>query len=165
MARKITDDQINLEVLMNTSDAQKSIDQLNGSIRQSQAVIREHRKALTDLVAQGKQNTDEYRRLEQAVKDERAAIKLNTAELKKQTDALDLNQLSMNQLRKRASNLKRELDRLVRANDPDKRDAINRKYQETVAYMGELKDKVRETGMSLTDIFRRHLTSSTVRIC
>ena len=161
MAQKLKDDHINLEIFLTTDQVQQSIQQLKNVIRNSEDTIRAHRNALSKLAAQGKQDTDEYKRLEKAIRDEQAAIKLNTAQLKAQTDALRLDQLSMNQLRKRAAELKRELDRLVKANDPAKWEEVNRKYQETIQYMDQLNGKVKQTGESITDIFKNKFTQFT----
>jgi hypothetical protein len=99
MARKLKDDQINLDIFINTSEAQKSIRQFNGAIRHSEATIRAHRKAMSELAAQGKRDSEEYKRLEKAIQSERNAIRLNTESLKAQTGALHNDQLTMNQLR------------------------------------------------------------------
>lgn len=93
---------------------------------------------LATLRAEGKENTEEFKSLETSLKADRDALKIAGKEADKYSAALGVNQMSMNQLRKHAAQLRSALNSMNRESNPELWEKYQKELKTTSDRMKEL---------------------------
>lgn len=159
MAKKnLSEDEIKYIVSAETSKAQKEIHELSKANKELASENRKRLDSLVELEAQGKKNTKEYQQLRKEYDAERKQINQNNKLIAERTRQLDVNAMSMVQLRKQAKDLKRELDNTAQALEPERYAELEAELAKVNGRMTELKVRVGEVrqeaqGFSLKDWF------------
>lgn len=138
-------DIIGAEVQIGSNEAQKSLTELaqktatltneNDRLRISQAKL----KAL------GKENTDEYKKITQAIKENSSTIKTNQAQMDALRKTLGLSDLSMKQLRAQATNLRKDLSGMNQGADPVRWKKLNDELKATEKQMSKVRSEIGQT--------------------
>ena len=159
MAKKnLSEDEIKYIVSAETSKAQKEIHELSKANKELASENRKRLDSLVELEAQGKKNTKEYQQLRKEYDAERKQINQNNKLIAERTRQLDVNAMSMVQLRKQAKDLKRELDNTAQALEPERYAELEAELAKVNGRMTELKTRVGEVkqeaqGFSFKDWF------------
>jgi len=159
MAKKnLSEDEIKYIVSAETSKAQKEIHELSKANKELASENRKRLDSLVELEAQGKKNTKEYQQLRKEYDAERKQINQNNKLISERTRQLDVNAMSMVQLRKQAKDLKRELDNTAQALEPERYAELEAELAKVNGRMTELKTRVGEVkqeaqGFSFKDWF------------
>lgn len=95
------------------------------------------------LEAQGKKNSDEYKKLKNLYNESGKSIKKLTSAISEQTAKLDVNEMTMNQLRKQAKSLRQELDNTAKALNPEEYGRLESLLAQVSARMAELKQNAK----------------------
>lgn len=117
MAKRIVDEDIRFNVIINGDKGQKELYDLekrNRSLKESTTALRKE-KAL--LEAQGKKNTQEYKSLTQKINANNKEVKENAARMKVLQQQIGVTGLTLRQLGQRASQLRLQLANML-PNDP-----------------------------------------------
>lgn len=137
---RITEDTIQYTVDVKSSKAQQEILKLETRMKDLRG---ENQKRLTQMLkleAQGKKEEADYKRLRAEYNACNKSIRMLNEQIATQTNNLSTNVMTMNQLRKQAKILQRQLDDTAKATDPDSYKALENRLREVKARMGELKD-------------------------
>lgn len=106
MARKIHDEELKVDIIINGNDAQKKLGNLQQAKRNLKKENDDLRKAKARLVAQGKKETAEYKRLTKQISANNIEIKENEQKQKELRKELGLTGLTTKQLRAEQKRLK-----------------------------------------------------------
>ena len=159
MAKKnLSEDEIKYIVSAETSKAQKEIHELSKANKELASENRKRLDKMIELEAQSKKNTQEYQQLRKEYDAERKQINQNNKLIAERTRQLDVNAMSMVQLRKQAKDLKRELDNTAQALEPERYAELEAELAKVNGRMTELKTRVGEVkqeaqGFSFKDWF------------
>lgn len=118
MGKKLTEDEIKWVLSVESSKSQQEVHKLDKAIKDLNRTNDALRKRQADLVASGKKESDEYRRLTKEIRDNNTIIGKNRAIVDELTKRMDLSQLTMGQLSKRAKELRTQLRNTSQAADP-----------------------------------------------
>lgn len=157
MAKRISDEEIRLNVVINGDTAQKELYEQEKRVRELNAAQKELRKEKQLLEKQGKKDSDQYRAVTAAIKENTAEINKGKARIQELQQQIGLTGLTMNQLRSEALRLKLTLNNLVPGSEDYKR------YEEDLKKvndrMGELRGQGQQAKWSiagLADGFNRY---------
>ncbi len=117
---KLTPDYIEWVMSLNATQAQQEIQKLRKDNDELGKKTREVRRAMSELEAQGKKGSAEWRNLDKSLKEYNKEIALNKSKIEELTKRLKLNEMSAAQLGKRLSELRRELKQTSKATDPER---------------------------------------------
>ena len=120
MAKKLTPDVITWSLKINGSDAQKEMRNLQDSSKELKRQQDALRKSMTDLAAQGRKGSEEWKRLDSALKENRKELETNRQKMEALTQRMNLNEMTAGQLEKRLKTLKKELKDTSRATEPER---------------------------------------------
>lgn len=139
MAKKLSEDEIKYVISAETAKAQKEIFNLSKATKELKREERERRNAMIELEAQGKKNTEEYKRLSKECKNYSQSISENEKKIDELRKKLDINVMSMAQLRKQSKDLRRELNNMSKAIEPERYSAVEKQLSKVSERMNELK--------------------------
>ncbi len=140
MAQKhLSEDEIRYTVTAETQKAQKEIHQLQQKTKDLSKAEKERRSRMIELEAQGKKNSQEWRNLRKSVDDYHKKIKENDRQIAELTKKLGVSGMTMNQLKKHAKELQRELDNTSKAANPEDYEQLERRLKVVTERMDELK--------------------------
>lgn len=105
----------------------------------------ELQKTMAHLATTGRKGTEEYKRFETQLKTNRKAIRQNADEMKGLQKNLDLNYMSMGQLKKRAGSLKSTLNSMSKAANPKQYDKLEKELGQVGTQMDKLRGKGKKT--------------------
>ncbi len=125
------------------SDAEKRCNDLRESISRTSA-------EMMKMKAAGDDTSDAYRKLEESLKSDRAALKASTKEMQGYSQALGINKMSMKELRAYSTQLKNTLNTLHKEADPKLWDKYQKELDQVNDRMRELKGGSKETGDSIS---------------
>lgn len=146
MAQKhLSEDEIKYIVSAETSDAQKEVYKLTTETKKLEKEERTRRKAMIELEAQGKKNTEEYKRLQKETKEYSKSISTNKGKINELNKAMDVNALTMTSLKKRAKELQLQLDNTSKASNPQR-------YAETETELNRVKNRISELKGGVTQL-------------
>lgn len=109
-SKHISQDEIQYIVDVESSKAQQEIHKLEKESAKLRSENKQRLNQLIQLEAQGKKNTSGYKALRKEYTDTGRQIRELTAKIGEQTSKLKVNDLTMNQLKKQAKQLQKELD-------------------------------------------------------
>lgn len=140
MAKKgLTEDQLKFIMSIDASDAQKEIRKLVKTNRELISTNKERRQELYKLEMQGKTETEEYKKLEQVIKDNVKAISENKKVISELENKMDITGLTMTQLKGKARDLQRQLDQTVQSTHPEEYQALQNELDRVRGRMDELR--------------------------
>lgn len=149
MANKhLSEDQIQYTVDVRTSKAQQEIHKLEV---QSASLRNENKQRLQQMIkleASGKKETEQYKNLAASYKDTGRQIRELSSRIQEQTRSLDINAMTMSQLKKQAKTLQKELDNVSKSLNPQQYAALENNLRTVNSRMAELKT----TAKSLKEI-------------
>ena len=131
MAKKLTPDVITWSLKINGSDAQKEMRNLQDSSKELKKQQDALRKSMTDLAAQGRKGSEEWKRLDSALKENRKELETNRQKMEALTQRMNLNEMTAGQLEKRLKTLKKELKDTSRATEPERWKALTAEIKRT----------------------------------
>lgn len=144
MSKKhLSEDEIRYIVSAETGKAQQEIHALTKETKDLKKEENARRKAMVDLESQGKKNSKEYKNLEKEVKEYSNRICENTDKVRKLTRQLDVNAMSMRQLKKLAKELTGELEDMSEAANPEEYAALSNQLRSVRMRMDDLRNKGR----------------------
>lgn len=142
--RKLSEDQIKWILSLDASDAEKGVNQLTKKSIELTNRNKDLRKSMQQLEAQGKSNTENYRKLSEEYKNNSKQISSNRQLVKGLEQQMGVTALSMVQLKRRSQDLQRQLDNTSQALHPDEWNRLNAMLTETRNRMSELKNAGKE---------------------
>lgn len=144
MANKhLSEDEIKYVISADSSRAQQELHKLGKSTADLRREEKARRNAMIELEATGKKNSEQYQKLKQECKEYTRQIADNEAEMKKLRSTLDVNAMTMNQLRKYAKDLSSELNNTSKAASPQQYAELESRLQGVNTRMEELKMSAR----------------------
>lgn len=144
MSKKhLSEDEIRYIVSAETGKAQQEIHALTKETKDLKKEENARRKAMVDLESQGKKNSKEYKNLEKEVKEYSNRICENTDKVRKLTRQLDVNAMSMRQLKKLSKELTGELEDMSEAANPEEYAALSNQLRSVRMRMDDLRNKGR----------------------
>lgn len=140
MAKKHTsEDEIKYIVSVETAKSQEAIYALSKETKKLRKEETARRKAMVELEAQGKKNTEDYRNLEKECKEYAKQISVNNKKMDEMRKKLDVNAMSMVQLKRQAKDLRAQMDNMSKALNPTEYAELERQLQKVNDRMGDLK--------------------------
>ena len=136
MAKKIQEEDIKLNIIINGDKSQKELGDLDRDTKNLISTNKELRKAKADLVAQGKKDSQEFKNLTKEIKNNNATIEVNKNRMKELRSAIGLNALSIQELKKQAASLRYSLNSMVPGTSEWKK--LNAELPETNARIRQL---------------------------
>lgn len=102
-------------------------------------------KVMAHLATQGKKNSQTYKDMDKQLKSNKKAMRENGIQMKGLQKNLDLNFMSMGQLRKRANELRSTLNATSKAANPKEYDRLEKELKQVGGAMDKLKGKGKKT--------------------
>lgn len=150
MAKKhLSEDEIKLIISGDSSKLQEELHKLTKETKDLRREERERRKAMVELEAQGKKNSKEYQNLAKECKTYTDRISKNNEKINVLTRNLNVNNLSMRQLKKEAKSLSEALEDMTESANPEEYAKLNTRLTEVRRRMSEL----RNAGKNMNDEF------------
>ena len=166
--KKLTEDELKWILSIDSTEAQQSARKLDKENKQLASTNKDLKAKMTDLVAAGKKDSQEYKNLSREVEEPQhlpAEVEKNNTKLvlnkKKITElekTLGLTSLTMAQLRKKAKELQYQLDHTAAATSPEEYKKLEQSLQEVKSRMSELRDSGQKTGSALSGSFSKVTT-------
>ena len=130
------------EIELDPKDQEKFAKALRGAEEQCESLRKSIASTETQMAkmrVEGKENTDEFRRLQQEQKDYNKALKQAIKESNSYSSALDLNKMSVNQLKKHAQQLRSALNSMHKDANPALWDKYNKELIRTEDRLKDLR--------------------------
>lgn len=137
MAKKLNEDEIKYILSVESSKAQQEIRKLTKVNRELNKTNKERRELMRELESQGKKESDEYQRLDEEIKKSNKTISTNNKLIGELEKKLDVTGLTMIQLRKKAKDLRQQLDQTVKSTHPEE-------YAELEAELAKVNNRMEE---------------------
>lgn len=137
MAKKLNEDEIKWILSVESSKAQQEIRKLTKVNRELNKTNKERRELMRELEAQGNKESDEYQRLDEEIKKSNKTISTNNKLIGELEKKLDVTGLTMVQLRKKAKDLRQQLDQTVKSTHPEE-------YAELEAELAKVNNRMEE---------------------
>lgn len=149
MAGTVQDDIRRFQLEINTSNKNgETLAQLTKLEKETAKLRNENtelQKVMAHLAATGRKDTEEYKRMEAQLKLNRKAVSQNSDEMKGLQKNLDLNYMSMTQLKKRAGELRSTLNSMSKAANPEEYARLETELSQVGSQMDKLKGKTNQT--------------------
>lgn len=150
MAKKLNEDEIKWILSVESSKAQQEIRKLTKVNRELNKTNKERRELMRNLEAQGKKESDEYQRLDEEIKKSNKTISTNNKLIGELEKKLDVTGLTMAQLRKKAKDLRRQLDQTVKSTHPEEYAELEAELSKVNSRMEELRGTGKYAQQQLT---------------
>ena len=144
---KIKEDHISLVIDAKTDKAQQELRQLERATHDLSKEMKARQNRMLDLEAAGKKETAEYKRLQAEVKNYRNQIADNNKKLRELRSAMDVNAMTMSQLKKHAKELQTALNNTSKAANPKEYEHLASQLRSVNGRISEL----RRDASGLTD--------------
>lgn len=150
MAKKLRDEDLVLNIIVNGNKGKKEMNELNRAIKDTSAEVRKLEKAQKDLRDQGKQNTDQYRTLSAAIQEKNKAIQFAESRLTQLRKGMKLTEMSTGDLRKEQKRLRDLMSTAL----PGSENYIQyeKRLGEVNGRLNELRGNAEKTGFSLSKL-------------
>ena len=130
MAKKLSTDYINWVLTLNAKQAHEEFHKLEKDNKELQQQSRDSRKAMVELEKQGKKGSQEWKNLRNSIAQNSRAMSENRTKMAALAKGIDVNTLSVKELKDRLRLLKKEFETTSKASDPQRykqlRSEINR---------------------------------------
>lgn len=144
---KIKEDHVALVIDAKTDKAQQELRQLERATQDLSKEMKARQNRMLDLEAAGKKETAEYKRLQAEVKNYSNQIADNNKKLRELRSAMDVNAMTMSQLKKHAKELQTALNNTSKAANPKEYEHLASQLRSVNGRMSEL----RREASGLTD--------------
>ena len=144
---KIKEDHISLVIDAKTDKAQQELRELERATHDLSKEMKARQNRMLDLEAAGKKETAEYKRLQAEVKNYSNQIADNNKKLRELRSAMDVNAMTMSQLKKHAKELQTALNNTSKAANPKEYEHLASQLRSVNGRMSEL----RRDASGLTD--------------
>ena len=139
MAKKLNEDEIKWILSVESSKAQQEIHKLTKANRELNKTNKERRELMRELEAQGEKESDAYKRLDEEIKKSNKTISTNNKLIGELEKKLDVTGLTMVQLRKKAKDLRQQLDNTVKSTHPEEYAELEAELSKVNSRMEELR--------------------------
>ena len=146
---KIKEDHIGLVIDAKTDKAQQELRQLERATHDLSKEMKARQNAMLDLEAAGKKESAEYKRLQAEVKNLSTQIKANEAKQRSLRAAMDINVMTMSQLKKQARELQTALNNTSKAATPKEYEQLASQLRSVTGRMSELRRDASGLGESM----------------
>ncbi len=150
MAKTISDENIRLNIIINGNSAQKELLDLEKSTREVTKANKELSAAKAKLVAEGKKESEAYKKLSAEIKANNVVLGLNKTKMEALQKEIGITGLTMNQLGQKAKLLKMQLLNAVPGGEAYTR--YKEELRQVSARMDELKGKAATAKLSLSSL-------------
>lgn len=140
MGKKLSEDEIKYILSVESSKAQQEIYKFTKKTKELNKTNKERRSLMRELESLGKKESDEYKRLDNEVKKSNETIQKNSKLIKELEKKLDLTGLTMVQLRKKAKDLRAQLDQTVKSTHPEEYAELESELAKVTNRMEELRN-------------------------
>lgn len=144
---KIKEDHVALVIDAKTDKAQQELRQLERATSDLKKEMKARQNKMLDLEAAGKKESAEYKRLQTEIKNYNTQIKANETKLRSLRSAMDINVMTMSQLKKHAKELQTALNNTSKAANPKEYEHLASQLRSVNGRMSEL----RRDASGLTD--------------
>ena len=146
---KIKEDHISLVIDAKTDKAQQELRELERATHDLSKEMKARQNRMLDLEAAGKKETAEYKRLQAEVKNYSNQISINNRKLRELRSAMDVNAMTMSQLKKHAKDLQVALNNTSKAADPKEYERLASELRTVNGRISELKHDASGLGESM----------------
>ena len=146
---KIKEDHIGLVIDAKTDKAQQELRQLERATHDLSKEMKARQNAMLNLEAAGKKESAEYKRLQGEVKSLSTLIKANEAKQRSLRAAMDINVMTMSQLKKQARELQTALNNTSKAANPKEYEQLASELRTVNGRISELKRDASGLGESM----------------
>ncbi|MBD3630525.1 phage tail tape measure protein [Cyclobacterium sp.] len=147
MAKKLRDEDLILNIVVNGDRGKKEIGELERAVKDTNAELRALEREEKKLRRSGKQNTEQYKAVTDAIKQKNNALNIAESRLKVLRSQIDVNKMSLVDLRREMNRVRRLRD-LAAPHTEQWRKHDERLKEVTTRYQ-ELDGRARATGSSL----------------
>ncbi|WP_449303906.1 hypothetical protein [Prevotella aurantiaca] len=144
---KIKEDHVALVIDAKTDKAQQELRQLERATSDLRKEMKARQNKMLELEAAGKKESAEYKRLQTEIKNYNTQIKANETKLRSLRSAMDINVMTMSQLKKQARDLQTALNNTSKAANPKEYENLTSQLRSVNGRMSEL----RRDASGLTD--------------
>ena len=148
-SKHLSEDHIQYVVDVKTSKAQQELHQLERATADLRKEMKARQNTMLELEAAGKKETAEYKRLQAEVKNYNAQIKANETKLRSLRSAMDINAMTMSQLKKQARDLQTALNNTSKAANPQEYGRLASELRRVNGRISELKRDASGLGESM----------------
>jgi len=149
--KHISEDEIKYIVDVESAKAQQEIRKIEKATGDLRAENKRRLDQMIKLEAAGKKESQQYRDLKKLYNEVGREIKANTEKIAKQTNSLKVNCLTMNQLKKQAKQLQKQLDDTSKSLNPDAYIKLEDRLKYVTARINQLKDSAKGLKGSLLE--------------
>ena len=146
---KIKEDHITLVIDAKTDKAQQELLELERATHDLSKEMKARQNRMLDLEAAGKKETAEYKRLQAEVKNYSNQIAENNKKLRELRSAMDVNAMTMSQLKKHAKELQIALNNTSKAANPQEYERLASELRTVNGRISELKHDASGLGESM----------------
>ena len=146
---KIKEDHISLVIDAKTDKAQQELRELERATHDLSKEMKARQNRMLDLEAAGKKETAEYNRLQAEVKNYSNQISANNKKLRELRSAMDVNAMTMSQLKKQAKELQIALNNTSKAANPQEYERLASELRTVNGRISELKRDASGLGESM----------------
>ena len=146
---KIKEDHISLVIDAKTDKAQQELRELERATHDLSKEMKARQNRMLDLEAAGKKETAEYKRLQAEVKNYSNQIADNNKKLRELRSAMDVNAMTMSQLKKHAKELQKALNDTSKATNPQEYERLASELRTVNGRISELKRDASGLGESM----------------
>lgn len=137
--KHLSEDEIKYVISADSSKAQQELHELSKVTKNLRREEKARRSAMIELEATGQKNSEQYQKLKEECRDYTRQIKDNEEKMRKLRSSLDVNAMTMNQLRKYAKELSSELNNTSKAASPKQYAELELRLKGVQARMEELR--------------------------
>lgn len=139
MAKKLSEDYIKFTLSLSTSEAQQEIRKLEKASENLKNENKQLQKEMIKLTSEGKRNSREYQNLRAQLRANTRELSENKSKMNQLASTLDTTTKTYAQLRKEYGTLKRQMEHIPKALQPEEYERLQRQLNETAEAMNRLK--------------------------
>lgn len=147
MAKKITEETLRLNIIINGDSGRKALLDQEQVVRQNTNRLKEMQKELERLGSQGNQNSKKYKKLTESIKKQEDVLKNNKSSLEQMRRQLSLTSMTMDELRHHSNQIRSALVKAVPGTENFKK--LRQELQNTRSRMRELEVQSVQTDKTL----------------
>ena len=146
---KIKEDHVALVIDAKTDKAQQELRQLERATSDLRKEMKARQNKMLELETAGKKESAEYKRLQTEIKNYNTQIKANETKLRSLRSAMDVNVMTMSQLKKQARDLQTALNNTSKAANPKEYEHLASQLRSVNGRMSELRRDASGLGESM----------------
>lgn len=150
MGKKLRDEDLILNIIVNGDQGKKEIGELERAIKDTNTELKALERKQKDLAAQNKKDTKEYQAVTAAIKQKNESLIMAEARLKQLKGQMDINSMSVRDLRKEMTKIKLLRDTATPLTEAWKQH--DDRLKEVTARYEELNGKSQNVGLSLQNL-------------